>query len=353
MQRVERNGHWGYPGPGIASVQDVPGDQGGVVNVAWSASRLDAWPDLLVDEYTVWRAISASSATAAIAAGAVAVPDGEPLLRRSDSGTIRVQQAGATTYYWELVSTSDAFGLPAYAKAAPTLFDSTSVSQEVHYFQVLAHDSTEYWASPPDSGYSVDNLAPTPSALLIVQRVGSDVHLVWQKNLAADLGQYAVYRADAPGVPPTQPFFLASTEDTTLIDAGAPTSPLYYVVAAIDSHENQSEASNELGVAGGATGIREMPSLASLSLSPNQPNPFGTTTQFVIGLPHASSVEAEVYDLSGRRVRDISLGEMGAGWQRVVFDGRNSEGQPLPSGVYFYRVHAAGKTMTRKMVVAR
>jgi hypothetical protein len=37
----------------------------------------------------------------------------------------------------------------------------------------------------------------------------------------------------------------------------------------------------------------------------------------------------------------------------LSFDGRDDAGRLLPSGVYFYRVHANGTTVSRKMVIAR
>ncbi|MCK4774619.1 MAG: hypothetical protein KAT30_07525, partial [Candidatus Krumholzibacteria bacterium] len=60
-QRMTSDGLWGYPCPAIHSVRDVPGDQGGLVNVTWDASRLDVPPGD-IDVYTVWRAIDALAA---------------------------------------------------------------------------------------------------------------------------------------------------------------------------------------------------------------------------------------------------------------------------------------------------
>jgi hypothetical protein len=65
-------------------------------------------------------------------------------------------------------------------------------------------------------------------------------------------------------------------------------------------------------------------------------------------------VEIEVFDVTGRRVRRVTaMAPMNAGWRSVPFDGKDDHGQPLSSGVYFYRVAAGGTTVTRKMVIAR
>jgi flagellar hook assembly protein FlgD len=64
-------------------------------------------------------------------------------------------------------------------------------------------------------------------------------------------------------------------------------------------------------------------------------------------------VEIEVYDVLGRRVHREVLEGQPAGWHRYQFDSRNAGGRRLPAGVYFYRVSALGKVLTKKMVVTR
>lgn len=64
-------------------------------------------------------------------------------------------------------------------------------------------------------------------------------------------------------------------------------------------------------------------------------------------------MEIQVFDVAGRRVRDERTSQLAAGWRDVAFDGRDDSGRMLPSGVYFYRVNAAGATITKKMVIAR
>jgi len=70
----------------------------------------------------------------------------------------------------------------------------------------------------------------------------------------------------------------------------------------------------------------------------------------------ASAVDAnaqiEVFDVNGRRVRSGSA-HLAAGWQDMEFDGRDDHNQPLATGVYFYRLRAAGETRTQKFVVMR
>ena len=101
------------------------------------------------------------------------------------------------------------------------------------------------------------------------------------------------------------------------------------------------------------TGVGHTPELSALTVLPNIPNPFAGSTEIEIRLPVASRVTIEIYDVAGRRVRSQPPIDRQAGPLRMVFDGRDDDGRPLPSGVYFYRVTAAGRTVTHKMVIAR
>lgn len=100
----------------------------------------------------------------------------------------------------------------------------------------------------------------------------------------------------------------------------------------------------------GVGGTPELPS--ALTLLPNSPNPFSTVTSFRVAADAPGSARVEVYDVNGRRVleRDVPLG---TGWQALEFDGRDDAGRLLPSGVYFYRINAAGTSRTQKFVIMR
>lgn len=90
----------------------------------------------------------------------------------------------------------------------------------------------------------------------------------------------------------------------------------------------------------------------SLRVRDVYPNPFSGTTTLAIELAEPSALRVAVFDVAGRRVRDISLPAATAS-QRVEFNGRNDSGKLLPSGVYFCRVEARGEFVTRKLVITR
>lgn len=83
----------------------------------------------------------------------------------------------------------------------------------------------------------------------------------------------------------------------------------------------------------------------------NYPNPFNPTTTIEYALPHAAHVSLQIYDTAGRVVQTLVNGRRDAGPHTATWDGRDRRGAVVESGLYFYRLEAAGSTtVTRKMV---
>ena len=81
----------------------------------------------------------------------------------------------------------------------------------------------------------------------------------------------------------------------------------------------------------------------------NYPNPFNPTTMVRYDLPEAAAVRLEVFSVKGERVVVLVDKHQPAGSHHVLWDGRNSWGQPVATGVYFYRLRAGSFVQTRKM----
>jgi Secretion system C-terminal sorting domain len=91
----------------------------------------------------------------------------------------------------------------------------------------------------------------------------------------------------------------------------------------------------------------------SFSLNQNYPNPFNPTTTISFAMPTAGKARIEVFDLLGRQVTTVFDGYANAGETRVTWDGRNSGGQTVSSGMYFYRLTADKYTETKKMTLLK
>ncbi|MDE0466204.1 MAG: T9SS type A sorting domain-containing protein [Candidatus Poribacteria bacterium] len=94
------------------------------------------------------------------------------------------------------------------------------------------------------------------------------------------------------------------------------------------------------------------------SLLPNYPNPFNPETWIPYQLAKPGDVTLTLYDIQGRVVRHLDLGHQRAGMyhsrgRAAYWDGRNAQGEPVASGVYFYTLKAGDFTATRKMLIRK
>jgi len=109
-----------------------------------------------------------------------------------------------------------------------------------------------------------------------------------------------------------------------------------------------------LGVLLDQTDIDPAPSLPeSFSLSQNYPNPFNPSTTIKFGLPSASDVRLEVFDILGRSVTVLVDKQLDAGYHDIVWDGRNASGGETASGIYFYKLKAGDYISTKKMLMLK
>jgi hypothetical protein len=355
-QRLEKNGYWGFPAPLIADVRDVPGDQGGFIDLAWYASRLDPNPDELIDRYTVWRGISHTGAELMAEAGAIVIGDIAKFDPAARAPVIRVEQRAEQTFFWKLMSTIDAYHLDAYEEVVPTLFDSTAVCSEYHYFQVIAHADGPglYWISTPDSGYSIDNLSPAPPVGLAAEQryLPTSLCLTWNANSEADLAGYAVYRGTSVDFVPGPSNLLASSADTACLDdTWSWDSGYYYKVSALDIHGNESGFA--LLAPDDVTGTETPKAPNATYLSQNYPNPFNPMTKVAFGLSKPGHMSLRIYDAAGHLVRTLLDHDLMAGRYELPWNGLDGGGRKMASGMYFYRLDAGTFTQTRKMILLR
>ena len=123
---------------------------------------------------------------------------------------------------------------------------------------------------------------------------------------------------------------------------------------------NARQAQTDYVAAGGAitilTGVKELPNAGiplTFGLEQNYPNPFNPSTTINFALPKSADVALKVYDVLGREVRTLVSERLNAGYQQVVWDGRNAFGAQVASGMYIYRITAGDFTSTKKMMMLK
>lgn len=83
------------------------------------------------------------------------------------------------------------------------------------------------------------------------------------------------------------------------------------------------------------------------------PNPCHGSASIACEVTEKGRVELTLYNLRGQKVRNLATGELPAGKHVLSWDGTDSQGQPVGSGVYFLRLEQNGQAVTRKLVLLR
>lgn len=89
------------------------------------------------------------------------------------------------------------------------------------------------------------------------------------------------------------------------------------------------------------------------TLSQNYPNPFNPTTEISFALPSAGDVELSVFNILGQKIRMLVNQSLPAGSHEVTWQGTADNGQPVASGVYFYRLTSGDVKLSRKMMLLK
>ncbi len=97
-------------------------------------------------------------------------------------------------------------------------------------------------------------------------------------------------------------------------------------------------------------GPAEIPT--KMGLYQNYPNPFNAETMIRFDLPaEADEISLSIYDIAGRRVGNYYWSGLPPGQHNVIWNGHLDNGEPLASGVYFYRLEAESWPAVAKRMV--
>ncbi len=322
------------PEPSILSILDVPEDQGRRVRVTFARSGYDRpGAPATIRGYEIYRRIDATASTSSPLAAPPSAPpsDRQPNLEG-----------------WDWVTAVPNHGENEYNVLVGTLADST-ITQGMRWsvFMVRATTSSAFtfYDSPPDSGYSTDDILPIPPTVFgVAYGTPTGNVLTWSASKSEDLLGYKVYRSVNHTLEPTT--FVGFTVKTRWTDPAQGTQPRYALVA-VDSSGNESAPVDPTETSGVDGGIP-----TQLTLHQNTPNPFNPSTIIRYDVPAAGgAVTLSVYDVQGRMIRTLVDRQESAGAKSVTWDGRDNTGQRVASGLYFYRIESNGVVLTKKMTL--
>jgi hypothetical protein len=91
----------------------------------------------------------------------------------------------------------------------------------------------------------------------------------------------------------------------------------------------------------------------SIELYGNYPNPFNPETRISFALPKPLHVRLRIYNIFGEQVAQLVDGSLAAGRHTITWNSSNPVGQPMSSGIYFYRLETGVGSLTGKMILLR
>jgi hypothetical protein len=85
----------------------------------------------------------------------------------------------------------------------------------------------------------------------------------------------------------------------------------------------------------------------------NHPNPFNPETTIEYSIKEDSNVQIEIYNIKGQKVQTLVNEIREAGYHTVIWNGKDNNGKPVSSGLYFYRMQTDNFQKIRKMILLK
>jgi len=300
--------------PRITSITDVPDDQGGRVYIDFRKSFFDR-RNQANQLYTIFRHDMIDN-----------IPE------------------------WVVVGSGAAIGDNSYIYEVLTLRDSTADDDGMTEFKVVASMNEGHFHSPPQSGYSLDNIAPGVPTGLMATILETGIHLSWDISPDDDF-QY--FNLEISSTADFSDYLTVETVDTAYLDTDYEIDvTVYYRLIAYDDAGNSSEHSVaiDITVLWADLGIAIPDEFA---IHQNYPNPFNPVTTLRYDLPEQGHVRITIYDMLGRQVKTLINQTQDAGFKSVVWNATNTYGKPVSAGIYLYQIQAGEYISTKKMVLLK
>jgi hypothetical protein len=250
---------------------------------------------------------------------------------------------------WVVVGSGAAIGDGSYTYEVSTLMDSTSEGDGMTEFKVVASMDDGHFHSPPESGYSVDNIAPGVPQGLMAVLVDDGIQLTWEMSADEDFQYYMLEKSADEAFTEPEVFEMI---DIAYLDLDYVLNESnYYRLAAVDHAGNMSDYSDVVDFAVLSTDLDLIPEV--FALHQNYPNPFNPTTQIKYDLPEDEMVSITIYDVMGRSIKSLVNTTQSAGYRSIQWDATNNLGEPVSAGMYIYMIQAGQFTKTKKMVLLK
>jgi hypothetical protein len=191
---------------------------------------------------------------------------------------------------------------------------------------------------------------PVEGACFAEQMESGSVVVCWTSGALGDAVGINIYRSTSE----EGPFVRVNEEPLEVQSSGSfedasvwPETTFWYEVrVTLDSGEED--------VLAGSPVIVTTRGRLALRLGTSRPNPFSDHAVLSFDLPeHTGPVGLSVFNVNGREIRRLVDGVRERGRYEIVWDGRDSSGKAVASGVYFLRLRVDGESRAQKVMVLR
>ncbi len=202
-------------------------------------------------------------------------------------------------------------------------------------------------------GGNVDLTGPAIPTNFTAISYNGYVLLSWDPNSEDDIWSYSIFRGtidngwkDLLTNPPLDKS-ITNFMDTSIVA----NTTYYYQIAARDQSNNPSPRSSQISAT--TLKLHSEDLIGNYSLKQNAPNPFNSITSIIYSISNEVPVNITIFDLFGKKINILINTNQVPGEYSITWDGNDSRGCSVSSGIYLYMISAGEYRQTRKMLLLK
>ncbi|OQY38844.1 MAG: hypothetical protein B6226_03035 [Candidatus Cloacimonetes bacterium 4572_65] len=246
--------------------------------------------------------------------------------------------AGDHTFTWKYSKDGSVSSGSDYAWVDYIIFPSATTQSGT---PSIAIDATSFDFGAVNSGETVVTFSNSGDAILSGQITGNEFFTIGMEGVEAA---------------PVVDYFVNPNEEKEVTIYFVPTENIAYshdiAITSNDPTNNQLVIAVN-GVGEGVPNSDESPLPVITELKGNYPNPFNPETTVRYAVKENGQVSLKIFNIKGQLVKTLVNQEVKAGNHAIVWNGKNSFGTDVATGIYMYRLETKTYNQTKKMMLMK